>query len=77
MHVNKVSRVTTIDRVAERLGESVDWLWEVANEMETEDGVIWVHGLGDNEVMAFTHFGIESLIELIKIYKENPTLPKR
>jgi hypothetical protein len=77
MHVNKVSRVTTIDRVAERLGESVDWLWEVANEMETEDGVIWVHGLGDNEVMAFTDFGIESLIELIKIYKENPTLPKR
>jgi hypothetical protein len=25
MHVNKVHRVTTIDRVAADLGESVDW----------------------------------------------------
>jgi len=27
--------------------------------------------------LAFTDFGIESLIELIKIHKENPTLLKR
>jgi hypothetical protein len=77
MHVNKVSHVTTIDRVAERLGENVDWLWEVANKMEPEDAVIWVHGLGNNEVMAFTDSGIESLVELIKIYKKNPTLLQR
>ena len=31
MHVNKVDHVTTIDRVAERLGESVDFLYDVAN----------------------------------------------
>ena len=42
MHVNKVSHVTTIDRVAKDLGESEDWLFDVANEMDTEDGVIWV-----------------------------------
>ncbi len=42
MHVNKVHRVTTIDRVAADLGESVDWLHDVAMEMDTEDGVIWV-----------------------------------
>ena len=43
-HVNKVHHVTTINRVAEQLGEDEDWLWDVANEMEIEDGVIWVYG---------------------------------
>ena len=66
MHVNKIDHVTTINRVAENLGESRDWLLDVANEMEPEDGV-----------MAFTDFGIENLIELIKMYKHNPTLFKR
>jgi hypothetical protein len=70
MHVNKVSHVTTIDRIAAKLGESVDFLHDVANEMEPEDGVIWVYGLDDQEVLAFTDFGIENLIELIKIHKE-------
>ena len=61
IHVNKVSHVTTINRVAKDLGESEDWLFDVANEMEPEDGVIWVHGVGDEGVMAFTDFGIENL----------------
>jgi len=74
MHVNKVSHVTIIDRVAADLGESKDWLFEVAYEMDTEDGVIWIRGLGEDAVMAFTDFGIETLIELIKINKDNPTL---
>ena len=38
--VNKVYRVHTIARVAEMLGEDVDWLWDVANEMDREDGLI-------------------------------------
>ena len=42
--------------------------------MDTEDGVIWVYGLGEDGVMAFTDFGIETLIELIKIHKDDPTL---
>ena len=70
MHVNKVDHVTTIDRVAEKLDESVEWLYEVANEMDTEDGVIWGYGLGDGGVMAFTDFGIENLVELNKIHKD-------
>jgi hypothetical protein len=28
--------------------------------------VIWVYGSGDDQVMAFTDFGIETLVELIK-----------
>jgi len=41
MHVNKVSRVRTIDRVAKDLGEDVEFLFDVAIEMEPEDGLIW------------------------------------
>ena len=77
MHVNKVHSVKTIDRVAKELGESVDWLHEVAEEMDTEDGVIWVYGDTDDGVLAFTDFGIENLIELVRLYKQNPRLLTR
>jgi hypothetical protein len=69
-HVNKVHHVTTITRVAEQLGEDEDWLWDVASGMEIEDGVIWVYGVGDDGALAFTDFGVESLIELIKMHKD-------
>jgi len=36
--------------------------------------VIWVYGLGDEQLMAFTNFGIETLVDLIKIHKDDPTL---
>jgi hypothetical protein len=75
-HINKVHHVTTIARVAEQLGEDEDWLHD-ANEMEIEDGVIWVYGVGEDGVLAFTDFGIESLIELIKMHKDDPTLLRR
>ena len=74
---NKVHHVTTITRVAEMLGENEDWLWDVANEMDQEDGLIWVYGPGDDGVMAFTDFGIETLQELIEMYKADPDLLKR
>jgi hypothetical protein len=74
MHSNKVHHVTTINRVAEDLGEDEDWLRKVANEMDAEDGLIWVYGVGEDGVMAFTDFGIETLRELIRIHKENPEL---
>jgi hypothetical protein len=77
MHINKVHHVTTINRVAEDLGEVEDWLRDVANEMDVEDGVIWVYGIGEDGVLAFTDFGIENLIQLIKIYKQHPRLLKR
>jgi hypothetical protein len=77
VHVNKVHHVTTITRVAEDLGEDEDWLRDVANEMDAEDGLIWVYGVGEDGVLAVTDFGIENLIELIKIYKENSELLSR
>ena len=54
MHVNKVHHVTTINRVAKDLGEDEDWLSDVANEMDIEDGVIWVYGVGEDGVMVRT-----------------------
>jgi hypothetical protein len=72
MHVNKVHHVTTINRVAKDLGENEDWLSDVASEMDVEDGIIWVYGAGDDGAMAFTDFGIENLIDLIKSIRTIP-----
>ena len=76
-YVNKVHHVTTSTKVAKDLGEDEDWLWDIAMEMEIKDGVIWVYGVGEDGVQAFTDFGIENLIELIRFYKENPGLFRR
>ena len=75
--VNKVHHVHTIARVAEMLGENEDWLWNVANEMDQEDGLICVYGSGDGGVMAFADFGIETLVELIESHKADPERLKR
>ena len=65
--LNKESSVKTIDRVAVEIGEDVDWLLEIAIEMEPEDGVIWVFSLDDKDgVIAFTPYGIECLHGLIR-----------
>ncbi|HEY0911106.1 MAG TPA: hypothetical protein VGD75_12830 [Bradyrhizobium sp.] len=77
MHVNKVSSIRTINLVAKDLGEDEDWLYDVASEMEPEDGVIWVYGIGEDGALAFTDFGIDSLIDLIKMHKDDPTLLRR
>jgi len=72
--VNKVSYVFTLGHVAEMLGEDEEWLFEVAEEMDPEDGQLWVVGVGEDGVMAFTDDGIENLKELIAIHKEDPSI---
>lgn len=71
MQLNKVHSVKTIDRVAAELGETIDRLFDMAIDMETEDCVIWVYGPGDDSVIAFTPFGIENLQELIEMDAEH------
>ena len=39
--------------------------------LDTEDGVIWVYGPGDDQVMAFTDDGIDTLVELIKEHRRH------
>ena len=72
-----IAHVFTISRVAQMLGEDEDWLFDIANEMEPEDGCLWIYGPGEETTLAFTDFGIENLIVLVRMYKENPTWLKR
>ncbi|PHP26171.1 hypothetical protein [Limimaricola cinnabarinus] len=67
MHLNKLHYVKTIDRVAAELGETVDRIFDLAIDMEPEDGVIWVYGPGDDSMIAFSPFGIGNLRELIEM----------
>ena len=65
-----ISSVFTIARVADMLGEDEDLLHEVSLDMVPEDGVLWIYGVEGEEVLAFTAFGIESLRDLIPLYKK-------
>ena len=71
MQRNKVHHVKTMTLVAQELGEDEDWIWDVANEMDQEDGVIWVYGINDEQVMAFSDDGIECLKGLILDHRDN------
>jgi hypothetical protein len=42
--------------------------------MDTEDGQLWVVGVGEDGVMAFTDDGIETLKNLIAIHKDDPSI---
>ena len=72
--VNKVSHVFTLIHVAEMLGDDKEWLFEVAEEMDTEDGQLWVVGVGEDGVMAFTDDAIENLKELIALHTDSPSI---
>lgn len=67
MHINKVHHITTVTSVAENFAVDEDWLRDVASEMDIEDGVIWVYGLGDDGILAFTDDGIENLRQLARM----------
>ena len=64
--VNKVHSVRTLALVARDLGTDDDWLAELANGMDREDGLMWVYGIDDEDgTMAFTDIGVENLATLI------------
>ena len=60
-----ISRVYSIHRVAQMLGRDEDLLWELADQLEPEDGKIWVYDADEVETLAFTQAGIERLEEII------------
>ena len=70
--LNKVSAVKTIAIVAQELGEDEDRLWDIANGMEPEDGLIWVYGPNDEGIMAFSDVGVENLCDLIAMHRDAP-----
>lgn len=70
MQINKVHAVRTLAHVARDLGEDVDWLADIAIDMEPKDGLIWVYDPEHPDgTMAFSQFGIESLSNLIEIHR--------
>lgn len=60
-----ISAVFTIGYVANLLGEDEDWLFDLSIGMEPEDGCLWVYGVGEDGVPAFTRAGIDNLREII------------
>jgi hypothetical protein len=60
-----IAYLFTIRRAALILGRDEDLLWDLMDNLEPEDGLIWVHDT-EGETPAFTEFGIETLREFIK-----------
>ena len=63
--VAAISAVFTIGYVANLLGEDQDWLYDLSVVMLPEDGCLWVYGVGEDGVPAFTSDGIENLRQII------------
>lgn len=60
-----ISAVFTISYVATLLDEDEDWIFDLSINMFPEDGCLWVHGVGEDGVPAFTRDGIENLRQII------------
>jgi len=52
-----IAHVFTISYVANLLREDEDWLHELSIDMFPEDGRLWVYGVGEDGVTAFTQDG--------------------
>ena len=60
-----ISAVFMIGYVANLLGEDENWIFDLSINMFPEDGCLWVHGVGEDGVPAFTTDGIENLRQII------------
>jgi len=61
-----ISHVFTIGYVAQMLERDEDLLWDLSDELEPEDGALWIYDINDGQTRAFTLAGIEMLREMIK-----------
>ncbi|MCE4222670.1 hypothetical protein HCU64_02805 [Methylobacterium sp. C25] len=75
MQRNKVSAVFTLARVAAGLGVDEDALCDIIVDMDPEDGLIWVHGLGDEACPALTRDGINKVKVRIAAHRAEKDLP--
>jgi hypothetical protein len=60
-----ISYVFTIRRAAQILGRDEELLWDLSEQLEPEDGKLWVLDNEGAETLAFSQFGIENLREII------------
>jgi hypothetical protein len=68
--------VFTIARAAEILGEDEELMWEPIDQMEPEDGRLWVFGNRDQQTVAFTDRGLECLRELLAERRRSRAAPR-
>lgn len=67
---NKVHHVYTVAHVARQLGVEEDLIHNLTLGLEPEDGLIWVYGLDDDGVLAFTDEGVEEVRLLLEEYRK-------
>jgi hypothetical protein len=60
-----ITRVYTIRMAAQILGRAEDLLWDLSDQLEPEDGKLWIHDVDGIQTMAFTDFGLEDLQVII------------
>ena len=61
-----ITHVFTNRRAAQILGRDEELLWDLSDQLEPEDGVLWIYDTDGVETLAFTADGIEVLREIIK-----------
>jgi hypothetical protein len=61
----------TLARVAQILNEDEQLLWDLAVNMDPEDGCLWIYGADEQEMVAFTDRGLECLQELLAEYRRS------
>ncbi len=66
------SSFSTIDLIAEMINEDPDLLRQISVEMEPEDGCVTIYGKNDESIIAFSDFGIEILVNLLKEIRSQP-----
>jgi hypothetical protein len=60
-----ISYVFTIRRAAQILGRDEELLWDLSDQLEPEDGMLWVNDVDGAQTLAFSEFGIDTLREII------------
>ena len=66
------SSFSTIELVGEMINEDPDLLRQISVKMEPEDGCVAIFGKNDENIIAFSDFGIETLVNLLKEIRSLP-----
>ncbi len=67
-----ITRVYTIRMAAKVLGRTEELLWDLSDQLEPEDGMLWIYDVHGIETLAFTDFGLENLQEIISDQIDQP-----
>ncbi|MEI7931660.1 MAG: hypothetical protein WCI21_01185 [Alphaproteobacteria bacterium] len=66
------TRVYTIRLAARTLGRDEDLPWNLADHLESEDGMLWIYDVDSVEILAFTDVDLKTLREIIRDQIDQP-----